>query len=168
VRRLSDLPDGEARAALRACCGASRWVERMLTQRPFKNADEVFASAERIWWDLGRQDWLEAFAAHPRIGETDAQTHGRTDARTWARQEQAGAAGASEDVRAQLAEANHAYEARFGYIYIVCATGKSGEEMLALCRTRLANAPEAELRIAAEEQLKITRLRLTQLLEIGA
>ena len=159
MRRLSDLPEAEARAALRACCGAGRWVERMLTQRPFKNADEVFASAERIWWDIGREDWLEAFAAHPRIGE-------RTGDAAAAR-EQAGAETAGVATKAALAEANRAYEARFGYIYIVCAAGKSGEEMLALCRTRLANPPETELRIAAEEQLKITRLRLTKLLELG-
>ena len=179
MRRLSDLPEPEARAALRACCGASRWVERMLTQRPFKNTDEVFASAERIWWDLGREDWLEAFAAHPKIGEreteaqthsdTDAQTHRRTDAqaRAWSQQEQAGAASAEESVKQALAEANRAYEARFGHIYIVCATGRSAEEMLALCRARLAHDEEAELRVAAAEQAKITNLRLTKLLEIG-
>jgi 2-oxo-4-hydroxy-4-carboxy-5-ureidoimidazoline decarboxylase len=139
----------------------------MLTQRPFRNVDDVFASAERIWWDLGREEWLEAFAAHPRIGETEAQTHGHTDAQAQARQEQAGAAAASESVKAQLAEANRAYEARFGYIYIVCATGKSAEEMLDLCRARLANDGEAELRVAAGEQARITQLRLTTLLELG-
>ncbi len=168
MRHLSDLPEDEARAALRACCAAGRWVERMLSQRPFKNRDEVFDSAEHIWWSLGREDWLEAFAAHPRIG---AQPHSRTAAQdavanAWATGEQAGAAGSSDETKAALAEVNRAYEAKFGYTYIVCATGKSGEEMLALARQRLGNDPDTELRVAALEQRTITRLRLEKLLTL--
>ena len=131
----------------------------MLRQRPFKSADEVFASAERIWNDLGREDWLEAFAAHPRIGEQkDAQSA----------QEQAGALAAGDEVKAKLAGVNRAYEARFGWIYLVCATGKSAEEMLALAESRLHNDLETELRVAAAEQAKITKLRIEKLLEIGS
>src|SRR5205085_1652027 len=159
VRRISDLPDDEAGAALRACCASSKWVQRMLSQRPFKDADEVFASAERIWNDLGREDWLEAFAAHPRIGEKGTAQESR---------EQAGAASATDDVKAKLAEVNRAYEARFGWIYLVCATGKSAEEMLAIAQSRMTNDPDAELKVAAAEQAKITRLRLIKLLEIGS
>ena len=159
MRRISDLPDDEAGAALRACCASSRWVARMLSQRPFKDAQEVFDSAERIWNDLGREDWLEAFAAHPRIGEKkDAQSA----------QEQAGALAAGDDVKARLAEANRAYEAKFGWIYLVCATGRSAEEMLALAEQRMHNDPETEIRVAAAEQAKITKLRLEKLLEIGS
>ena len=166
---MSDLPEDEARAALRACCAAGRWVERMLSQRPFKNRDEVFDSAEHIWWSLGREDWLEAFAAHPRIG---AQRHSGTAAQDdskapeWSQAEQAGAAAASDETKAALAEVNREYEAKFGYIYIVCATGKSGEEMLALARQRLGNDADTELRVAALEQLNITRLRLEKQLTL--
>lgn len=132
----------------------------MLSQRPFKDADEVFESAEHIWWDLGRDDWLEAFAAHPRIGDpgaTGREAH-----------EQSGMAAASRDVKAQLAQANRDYEAKFGWIYLVCATGKSAEAMLALARERIGNGAETELHIAAAEQAKILKLRVEKLLEIGS
>ncbi len=129
----------------------------MLGQRPFKDADEVFAAADRIWQELGPEDWHEAFQAHPRIGQRTTDNV--------AAQEQAGAASAPAGVLVALADANRAYEARFGHIYIVCATGKSADEMLALCRARLANDPDTELSVAAEEQRKITRLRLEKLLE---
>jgi OHCU decarboxylase len=142
----------------------------MLTQRPFKDAAEVFSAAERFWRELAPNDWLEAFRAHPRIGEKDAQdAKDAKDAkrtRGWSAQEQAGMNAASADVRAELARANAEYEKKFGFIYIVSASGKSPKEMLALCRARLANAPGAELTIAAEEQLKITRLRLEKLLTL--
>ncbi len=142
----------------------------MLRQRPFKSADEVYESAGRIWNDLGRADWLEAFAAHPRIGGAKpregegAKGHGeRGDA--WSKGEQSRVADATSDVKTRLAQVNADYEARFGWIYIVCATGKSAEEMLALAEHRMANEPDAELRVAAAEQAKITRLRLQKLIE---
>jgi OHCU decarboxylase len=186
VRRLSDLPDDEARAELRACCGSTQWVERMLRVRPFKNREEVFESAEHIWRTLGPEDWLEAFAAHPRIGEEKRQAvrrseeaekadRGATDDRRpttddrsaeWSAKEQAGMATADHVLKAALAEANRQYEEKFGYIYIVCATGRSGEEMLALARQRLANDPDTELKVAAEEQLRIMKLRLEKLLTL--
>lgn len=157
MRRISDLPDAEAAAELAACCASARWVERMLSQRPFKDKDEVFASAERIWWDLKSGDWLEAFKAHPKIGEKASGA---------AATEQSSMQSASDDVRAELARANAEYERRFGWIYIVCASGKSPEEMLAWCRARMANDPDTELKAAAGEQLKITKLRLEKLLTV--
>jgi 2-oxo-4-hydroxy-4-carboxy-5-ureidoimidazoline decarboxylase len=170
VRHLSDLPDDEAREALRACCASTKWVERMLSQRPFKSADEILASAERLWLDLQPSDWLEAFAAHPRIG---GQTGRRADGPTghgprgdaWSKSEQASVDSASDDVKARLTQANHDYESMFGWTYIVCATGKSAEEMLALARARMNNPPDTELQLAAAEQAKITRLRLQKMLE---
>ena len=125
----------------------------MLSQRPFKDTDEVYAAAERIWWDLAPEDWHEAFRAHPRIGESDSR-------------EQAGMRSASSEMRAKIADANRAYEAKFGWIYLVCATGKSPEEMLALCRARMNNAPDVELKVAAGEQAKITRLRLEKVMTL--
>lgn len=178
MRRISDLPDDEARAALLACCGSNRWAERMLSQRPFRDRDDVFDSAERIWWDLTEADWLEAFAAHPRIGNRESAignpepaprpTPHAPVASEWSAKEQELVSQATDDVKEQLAELNAEYERRFGFIYIVCATGKSAEEMLALCRARLANESGAELQVAALEQSKITRLRVEKLLEIGS
>lgn len=149
----------------------------MLSQRPFKDRDEVFESGARIWWDLGREDWLEAFAGHPRIGgQADGKSGGLADGRTgglrdgsaaeWSAEEQAGATAAADEVKAALAEANREYEARFGHIYIVCASGKSGAEMLELCRARLVHDPDSELQVAAGEQAAITRLRLEKLLTL--
>ncbi|MFI5279634.1 MAG: 2-oxo-4-hydroxy-4-carboxy-5-ureidoimidazoline decarboxylase [Gemmatimonadales bacterium] len=157
MRRISDLPDAEAAAELAACCASARWVARMLSQRPFKDRDEVFESADRIWRDLAPEDWHEAFRAHPRIGERASGT---------AANEQSSMQSASDDVRAALAGANAEYEKKFGWIYIVCAIGKSPEEMLAMCRARMANDSESELKVAAEEQLKITKLRLEKLLTV--
>ncbi len=139
-------------AELRACCGSSEWVRRMMAARPLTDA---FASAEEIWSSLDNTAWLEAFAAHPRIGERKAAG--------WALQEQSGTASAGNETLTALAETNREYEKKFGFIYIVCATGKSAEEMLAIARERLANEREQELRNAAEEQLKITKLRMTKL-----
>ena len=159
-----------------ACCGSRRWAERMLSQRPFRDRDDVFDSAERIWWDLAREDWLEAFAAHPRIGQratgigqpgSPAHRAPLTAHQQWSSQEQSQVAAAADAIKAALAEANAEYERRFGHIYIVCATGKSAEEMLELCRSRLGNEAGQELRVAAAEQAKITRLRLEKLLAAG-
>jgi OHCU decarboxylase len=140
----------EAEAAMLACCGSQRWARRMAQARPF-DEDRLFGTADRIWRELPTEDWHEAFAAHPRIG---ARASGQAAA------EQADARGASPETLAALARANREYEERFGYIFIVCASGRSAEEMLDLCRRRLHNAPAEELKMAAEEQRKITRLRL--------
>ncbi|HTD70863.1 MAG TPA: 2-oxo-4-hydroxy-4-carboxy-5-ureidoimidazoline decarboxylase [Gemmatimonadales bacterium] len=156
---VNGLSDERARAALQRCCGARRWVEAMLAARPFASDAELLAAAERVWWGLGRTDWLEAFAAHPRIGG-----RGREEATTeWARREQAGADGAAGATLAALAQGNLTYEERFGHVFLISATGKTAAEMLGALRGRLANDPATELRVAAEEQAKITRLRLDKL-----
>ena len=156
---LNTLDDEAASRAFLRCCGSSRWAAQMAAARPFAGADAMAASADAIWWALAEADWLEAFAAHPRIGSRGA------GASVWSDDEQAGVAGAAEQTRRRLEEANRDYEARFGYIFIVCATGKTGDEMLALLERRLRHRPGEELRIAAEEQRKITQLRLRKLLE---
>jgi OHCU decarboxylase len=145
----------EAEAAMLACCGSKRWARRMARARPFHGEDELFAGADRIWWELSEDDRLEAFAAHPRIG---ARASGQAAA------EQAGARGATPETLAALARANREYEERFSYIFIVCASGRSAEEMLDLCRRRLHNDSAEELKVAAEEQRMITRLRLLKML----
>ncbi len=169
IARLNALSMEEAQAELLKCCGSTNWARRMAQQRPFPTGGDAMRrlldSADRVWWDLGREDWLEAFTRHPRIGEKAAAKDASAETRRWSEEEQSGTRSAREQVLAALAKANRAYEQRFGYIFIVCATGKSSEEMLALLQQRLQNDPAAELRMAAEEQRRITHLRLQKLLQ---
>jgi allantoicase len=151
-------------AQLLRACGSSRWVAAFAAARPFPSRAALFGEAERLWWRLGDGDWLEAFTHHPRIGADLATLRAKyATTADWSLGEQAGVAQAGEDVLQALADGNRAYEALFGWIFLVCATGKSAAEMLTLLHERLANEPAAELRIAAGEQVKITRLRLEKL-----
>jgi 2-oxo-4-hydroxy-4-carboxy-5-ureidoimidazoline decarboxylase len=164
LHRLDTMPAAAAADLLRACCGAARWVERMTAARPFNTEPALRESADRIWRSLDRSDWLEAFSHHPRIGEQRSAVPTGTRAGAWSSGEQSSVAVADAGVRESLAAANREYESRFGYIYIVCATGRTAHEMLALARERLTNEPAHELTVAAEEQRKITQLRLGKLL----
>lgn len=155
MRALDALAPAEAEAKLLSCCGSRGWARGMVRARPFGTLDGLLAAADRIGDTLSDSDWLEAFAAHPRIGDRGA--------RGAAAAEQSGALSAPESTIEALSRANREYETRFGHIFIVCASGKQAEEMLALYRERLHNDPATELRIAAEEQRKITRLRLEKL-----
>jgi 2-oxo-4-hydroxy-4-carboxy-5-ureidoimidazoline decarboxylase len=140
----------------------------MARGRPYRDEPALLAAAERACAPLQRADWLEAFSHHPRIGERVALAERLPATASWSASEQAAAAGAGGEVLDALLRANRDYEARFGHIFIVCATGKSASEMLALLRERLANDPDHELAVAAAEQRKITALRLKKLLEEGA
>jgi OHCU decarboxylase len=162
--RLNSLPADDAEAEFGKCCGSTRWARRMAAERPFTNSNELVTLADRIWWSLEPEDWLEAFASHPKIGENQAARAILAEAQSWAKLEQAGGPNASEETARSLAELNREYEHKFGYIYIVCATGKSSEEMLEILRERLPNDAETELRIAAREQARITKLRLGKLI----
>ncbi|MGA8269787.1 MAG: allantoicase [Candidatus Acidiferrales bacterium] len=164
VSNLNRLSNKAAAAAFLDCCGSSEWVRRMLARRPFASADEVLEAAGQIWNGLARNDWLEAFKHHPRIGERKAERKQSGKAKAWSAGEQSGVESAPIDAKAALIEANRAYEEKFGYIFIVCASGKTTDEILVLLKERLANDPAAELPAAAEEQRKITRLRLEKLL----
>lgn len=155
ARHLNALAEADARAALLRCCGSRCWVEQMLGGRPFADDSGLFAAAERVWWSLGTNDCLEAFAAHPRIGE-------RADD-AWARAEQAGMAAADVAMRQAFSDGNRAYEERFGHVFLICATGRSADDLAAELQRRLGNDPASELRIASGEQAKITRLRLEKL-----
>jgi OHCU decarboxylase len=167
LKKLNAMPAAEAEAALFDCCGSKQWARRMTKRRPFDDSKKLFEAADRIWWALPREDWLEAFRAHPKIGERVAKKRGDSQAQAWSQQEQAATAAAPAGIQRELAAFNRAYADRFGYIFIVCATGKKSEEMLALLRQRLQNDPVAELRIAAEEQRRITRIRLEKMLQTG-
>lgn len=161
---LNDLTIRDARAVLLTCCGSTRWADEMARARPFENETHLIDTADAVWKSLEKSDFLEAFSAHPRIGDKEALKRKFSRDR-WAEGEQAGTAQASDAVIDEFAVANRHYEERFGYIFIVCATGKSANEMLLELRVRLDNAPEDELRVAAGEQAKITRLRLQKMLE---
>jgi 2-oxo-4-hydroxy-4-carboxy-5-ureidoimidazoline decarboxylase len=161
VPRVDTVPAAEAQTMLRQCCGSTRWVDAMMARRPFGSQEALLAAAREVWFALSPADWQEAFADHPKIGDREALRHRFADTRHLASREQAGVAGAAEDVLTALAEGNRAYEERFGYIFIVCATGLTADEMLARLRERLPNEPDTELRVAAEQQARITALRLT-------
>lgn len=160
---INQLSDGDLRAALTKCCAATQWGVFMTAARPFASDEQVLGKADEIWNGLNREDWLEAFAAHPKIGDVESlrQKYGNT--REWAGREQAGVAEASEATLWRLAELNREYETKFGYIFIVCATGKSAEEMLDILESRLHHDAATEIHCAAAEQLKITFLRLNKL-----
>lgn len=147
-----------ARAALLQCCGSKRWAEALLARRPLPDREALFSTAESIWWTLDSEDWLEAFHAHPRIGEKKLAG--------WSSQEQNGIHAASAHVLHQLAAGNQEYERRFGWIFLIHASGKSAPDMLGSLLARLTNAAEAELRIAASEQAKITVSRLDKLFDL--
>ena len=153
---MNSTPDAEAREALLACCGARGWADRMLASRPFRDAAALHASAEAIWTSLTPADWLEAFSQHPRIG---------SNAAGWSRQEQSGMSEAGHDTAETMRRANEEYQRKFGWIFIVYATGKSAEDMLTLLQQRLQNDPGEELQIAACEQSRIMHLRLDKLLK---
>jgi len=156
------LPPAKAESVLMDCCGCARWAANVAAQRPFAGADSLYATADTVWQNLDRADWLEAFSHHPQIGEKAAA--GSASARQWAAGEQSGARAANEDVKTNLALGNLVYYEKFGFIYIVCATGKSADEMLAILDGRLQNDAASELPIAAEQQRLITRIRLGKLL----
>ncbi len=158
---LNAMSASDATAAFKRCCGSTAFADAMTARRPFEDTAALMRIAERVWWSLDAAAHREAFAAHPRIGEKKAPATGDT---TWSAGEQGGTSSASAQTMADLADAQRAYDAKHGFLYIVCATGKSADAMLADCRTRLANDPASELRCAAEEQMKITRLRLAKLL----
>jgi len=163
LTQINSWTDDEAREAFRRFCGSARWCELMVHVRPFDSEAALYEAADRIWWGLARPDWLEAFSAHPKIGDLDALRAKFAATAAWAAHEQAGVDGAPDDLLRELAEENCRYEARFGYIFIVCATGKTAEEMLTLLKERLSNDAREELANAAAEQAKITRIRLEKI-----
>ena len=164
LEKINTLSLRDAQTLFQRCCGSPRWVRTMTQRRPFATTDELFSVAETVWNNLSEDDWKEAFAQHPRIGDIKELRRKFTSTADWAEGEQAGVRQTSEKVLKALYEGNNLYEAKFGYIFIVCATGKSAGEMLTLLNERLDNFPKDEIRIAAGEQAKITRLRLEKVL----
>lgn len=165
LSEINALSAEEAGRTLERCCGSREWVRRMILSRPFQSPGDLYSKSESIWSSLTDKDWKEAFAHHQKIGSLHSPQEKFTSIRTWAQEEQSGTATASEPTLRALAADNIEYERKFGYMFIVCATGKSGDEMHSLLKDRLQNHPDVELRVSAAEQAKITRLRLEKLLQ---
>jgi 2-oxo-4-hydroxy-4-carboxy-5-ureidoimidazoline decarboxylase len=157
-------PEAAEREFLK-CCGSTNWAHRMVAERPFVSLNQLLESADQIWWSLDQPDWLEAFHSHPKIGEKKAAAPTSDQSKRWSEAEQAAVNSSNSETLETLAGLNSEYEEKFGFIFIVCAAGKSSEEMLAILRERLENNSLDELRNAAAEQAKITQLRLKKLID---
>lgn len=164
LERLNRLAQKAAQKAFLDCCGSCKWAERMAASRPFETAADLFAKGDQIWLELAEEDWREAFGHHPPIGGKRPVLKQSSKAGQWSTKEQSTAQSAAPETLAQLAAANRDYSEKFGHVFLICATGKTSEEILAALRQRMPNDPATELRIAVDEQRKITRLRLEKLL----
>jgi OHCU decarboxylase len=164
IERLNTLTHGEAEAEFLQCCGSTAWACGMSARRPFGGADDLFRAAEEAWGGLDDEDWLEAFSRHPQIGGGEAATEQTAIEKEWSAREQSGVGAADATTRRELGELNRAYAEKFGYVFIVCATGRSAAEMLTTLRARLQNDPASEIGNAAAEQRRITKIRLEKLL----
>ncbi|ATB29028.1 2-oxo-4-hydroxy-4-carboxy-5-ureidoimidazoline decarboxylase [Melittangium boletus] len=161
---LNGLSAEEAQAEFMRCCGVRTWAAALARARPFASEAALFEQADALWARTGPEEWREAMTHHPRIGDVSRLREKYKATGAWSEQEQRGMEGAGGDVIQALADGNRDYEARFGFIFLVCATGKSAAQMLGLLRERISNPPDQELRVAAGEQAKITHIRLEKLL----
>lgn len=164
LTEFNHLTTDQRKAELRKCCGAEAWTEGMCLCFPFASKETLLAKADEIWNGLTESDWLQAFAHHPKIGDLESLKKKFASTAGFAANEQASVRQASPQTLEALAKGNDEYEHKFSYIFIVCATGKSAEEMLDMLISRLPNSKEEEIRLAAGEQAKITKLRLEKLL----
>ncbi|MCE3281276.1 MAG: uraD [Chitinophagaceae bacterium] len=164
LHELNHLPPEQLKQELLRCCGSNAWAEKMLGVFPAEDYVDLMEDAEEKWYECSEEDWKEAFSHHPKIGEVDALREKFASTAQWASSEQSGVNTAPEEALNRLSEGNRRYEDKFGYIFIVCATGKSAEEMLALLESRINNEPGEELEIAADQQMQITKLRLDKLI----
>ena len=167
IAEFDHLREETKKTLLLQCCGSSAWVDKMLTVFPVEDLVELLKAAEEKWDECNAEDWREAFNHHPKIGDINSLKEKFANTAQWASAEQSGVNDAAENVIQELAKANEAYEKKFGNIFIVCATGKSAEQMLGILKERLNNCKEEEIKIAAAEQLNITKLRLEKLFAIS-
>ncbi len=165
LHELNALNKTQLKELLGKCCGSSQWVEQLSSLFPFANEAALFKKAASTWYACNENDWLEAFTHHPKIGDMASLKQKFASTAEWAAGEQEAVKHSSDRVLQALSHANKMYEEKFGYIFIVCATGKTAEEMLQLLTTRLHNKPEDEIQIAMEEQHKITTIRIKKLLQ---
>ncbi len=160
LEQWNAMPLEQAAGEVLPCCGSRAWAHQLAARRPLSTLPELLAASDAAWWPLAEADWQEAFASHPRIGERKAVGTATASSLAWSAGEQSGVAQAEADFAARLAEGNRVYEARFGRTFIVCATGKSSIEILAILERRMRNTAEAELHEAAEQQREIAHIRL--------
>ena len=168
IEAFDAMPDAEAAFKLASCCGSSAWVSRMLERRPFRSREHLFNEADEVAETLVESDWLEAFSHHPRIGQRRSNAVVSSTAESWSIDEQSLASHADTSVRAAIADANARYEEQFHFIFIISASGRTAPAILAALRARLDNTRDVEIRVAAAEQRKITRLRLEKLVTAAA
>lgn len=165
LTEFNNLPEVEKTNQLAACCGAVKWQQEMLKQFPFNDETELLNKSQDVWYkECKKEDWREAFTHHPKIGDIKSLTEKFASTMHLAGSEQQSVNKASTEIIKELAEANNEYENKFGFIFIVCATGKSAEEMLRLLKDRLPNMLDEELNIAMGEQAKISFLRLKKIM----
>jgi len=157
---LNKLPEVQAHEYFMQCCSSERWVERMVAERPFSDSASIQLAADKHWQDLDEADYLQAFDGHPKIGDVNSLKAKYSNTQTLASNEQSGVNQADDNTIEQLAKGNALYEEKFGFIFIVCASGKSATQMLGLLRARLNNERTTELQNAAEEQRKIFQIRI--------
>ena len=160
---FNGLNPEQAIAELMRCCGASKWASVVAEARPYVNLGHIKQLSDLAWAGCQEEDFMEAFSHHPKIGDMESLAKKFASTATWSEGEQGAVTMASVDVLEGLAQGNQEYEAQNGFIFIVCATGKSASEMLELLQARMPNDRETELAIAAGEQNKITHLRLEKL-----
>jgi 2-oxo-4-hydroxy-4-carboxy-5-ureidoimidazoline decarboxylase len=160
LNELNSLSQSQAHDWLSHSCAAEHWLTKMVAKRPYKNIDDLLVQARSVWQQMGRDDLLEAFTAHPMIGDVNSLRAKFAATKATASHEQSGATGADEDTLQELSKLNYQYLGQNGFIFIICATGLSAGTMLAALKTRITNDSATELAIAGEEQIKITLLRL--------
>ncbi len=164
LQEINELSYLKAKELFSICCGSEEWIEKMINSRPFNSKDEALKIAETHWYLLDKVCWLDAFSHHPKIGDINSLGKKYSSSGNLAKSEQSRISGASMKVLENLSRYNEEYERKFGYIFIVCASGKSAEEMLSLIEKRINNTEDSEIKIAMEEQNKITKLRLEKFL----
>ncbi len=164
ISEFNILSKEAAVTELMKCCGSTTWAEALTESRPISSANALLELSDKIWFDLEEADWKEAFTHHPKIGDLKSLETKFASTKMWASGEQASINTAAHDTLVKLVEGNKTYEDKFGYIYIICATGKTADEMLTSLLSRLKNDAETELKIAAGEQNRITHLRIQKLL----
>jgi 2-oxo-4-hydroxy-4-carboxy-5-ureidoimidazoline decarboxylase len=160
LTRWNLLPAAEAVDEILPCCGSRAWARGVAATRPFADEESLLAASDETWRNLGESDWTEAFRSHPRIGEIPAEKASHAGSFAWSVQEQQKVSDAADHVKIALAEGNREYEQRFHRIFIVCASGKTANEILAILQRRLQNDLEAELHEAVEQQRQIANLRI--------
>jgi 2-oxo-4-hydroxy-4-carboxy-5-ureidoimidazoline decarboxylase len=165
LARWNAMDREEAAREILPCCGSRAWADDLASARPITSVAELLEASQRLWLGLQASDWMEAFRTHPRIGNSSDAAVASAKARKWSSEEQRKVTEGDDEVKVALAEANRSYEQRFGRTFIVCATGKSPQEILQILRRRLQNDDAVEMREAADQQLQITEIRLRRWLE---